>query len=409
MRQWITRFAAVLFLVLCASHAAASDWPQFHGPNRDQKSTETGLLASWPAGGPKQLWAFEQLGAGYGSASIVGDRIYVTGEEKGMGHLYCLDRKGKLLWKKPYGPEYDQKRYRGSRTTPTITDGKAYLFSAHGRLACLDATDGKELWAVDTAKTLGARPLRWGINESILIEGDMAVCTPGGSGATFAAFHKDTGKPIWTTPDIGEASGYCSPMATDHGDRRMLISCTATHAVGVDLKDGKLLWKEKRNPKYGIQAVTPIYKDGMVFVTSGYGVGSDMYKLNAAGTASSRAWASKEMDNHHGGVVEVDGFIYGSRDKFRVHPWPVLEWSTGKMVGGAPFVKKGAVLYADGKLIGYGENGQVGLATIDKGALKEVSSFRLKQGDQEHWAHPSLANGVLYIRHGNALVAFQVK
>lgn len=398
-------------LILLAGGAArADDWPQFRGPQRDGKSAETGLLKQWPDEGPKLLWSVENAGAGYASVVAVGDRIYTTGLDGETGHLCAYDLGGQLLWKKPYGPGWTGSSRTGTRTTPTIDGGQAFVMTGHGRVVCLDADTGQVQWSVDTKEAWGAQSLRWGITESLLVHGDAVICTPGGDGADVVALNRNTGDTIWTCDQIGEKSAYCSPILLRRNEKDLVITLTGKSLVALDWDTGELIWQHPHKASYGIHAVSPVYHGDRLYITSGYGgQRGEMLELSANGQEVTSKWRDKTLDCHHGGVLVHDGHLYGTNDRNRSGPWVCLDLETGTLVGETKGVGKGSAVFADGMLVGYGENGQVGLIKASPDDFGLLSSFEITKGEGEHWSHPAIADGRLYIRHGNTIMAYDIK
>lgn len=387
------------------------DWPQFRGPNRDGKSAETGLLKRWPAGGPKLLWIADvNLGVGFSSMSIVKGTIYTTGLIDKQEHLFALDLKGKLKWKVKYGPGFT-KFPPSTRTTPTVDGDRLYVMSSKGRIACFSTADGKEKWGVDTAKKFGGRNIQWGIAESVLIIGAKAICTPGGEDATMVALNKMTGETIWRTKGLGELSAYCSPILIQDDKKSLIVTMTESHVIGVSPDEGKVLWKYPYRGRCQAHTVTPLYHDGRIFITSGYNDGAVMLKLAPDGKSVRVAWKNKDFDTHHGGVVLVDGHLYGTTwDSNRDGNWICVDWDKGKIRFDKHWKCKGSIVFADGMLYCYEEKGgTVGLVKASPTGFSVVSSFNVTRGEGKHWAHPAIADGVLYIRHGSALMAYDIK
>ena len=409
-RQHI-RCLTLVAVVCClgASSAWAVDWPHFRGPARDGKSADTGLLQEWPEGGPKLAWAKEDLGHGYSSVSVVGDTLYTTGLKGDKGYMYALDTDGGEKWRVAYGQDWEGNR-AGTRSTPTIYKGMIYIMTSYGRVVCLDAKTGEEEWAVDTMKDFGARNIRWGMTESLLVEGDKLICTPGGAKVGMVALDRHTGKTIWTCKEIGEKSAYCSPVLIRRGERAIVVTLTGKSLLGVDFETGKLIWKTPHPAKYDIQAVAPVYEGGRFYVTSGYGGERGlMLELSEDGATITRKWTDSKLDCHHGGVIVHKGHIYGSGDRNNRGKWVCMELKTGKVIAEIDAVGKGSIAYADGKFYGYGENGSVGLINASPADFRMISSFKVTMGEKQHWAHPVIANGRLYIRHGQALMAYDIK
>jgi len=398
-----------------AASGSANDWPQWHGPNRDAKSKEAGLLKSWPAGGPKMLWSVNGLGSGFSTVAIADGLIYLTGMIDKKGMLSAIDLQGNLKWQKLYGPEW-RRDMPGVRSTPTVDGDYVYIMTGVGTVVCLDAKTGVTKWAVDVLDKFKCKPGSWGIAESLLIDGNNVICTPGGKKATVVALDKKTGKTIWASESLGEKSAYCSPILVKRGNKKLIVTMTAKSVVGIDAENGKVLWQDKfkdyqRRPK-AINPVTPIYYDGCIYATSGYDDGGAMLKLSPDGTKVTRKWVDTALDCHHGGVVLVDGYIYGANwDGNEAGNWLCLDWDTGKVMYEKEWLgSKGSITYADGMLYCYEEGeGTVALVKASPKGFDIVSSFKVTKGEDEHWGHPVIYNGRLYIRHGDTLMAYNIK
>ncbi len=242
-RRRVLTCAVMISAVVVAAHAGAGTWPQFRGPERDGKAADRGLLDKWPDGGPEQVWVFSELGFGFGSASVTEQAIYVTGMEGSEGFIYALDLDGKLKWKASYGRDWD-KGHKGSRTTPTVHDGKLYVMSAYGNAVCFNAETGSQVWSVDTVREFGARNISWGITESPLVMSDKVIFTPGGPDAGVVALHPETGETVWVCKDVNDKSGYCSPFVITRGGKTIIVQLMATTFVGIEADTGKLLWRD---------------------------------------------------------------------------------------------------------------------------------------------------------------------
>lgn len=378
---------------------------QWRGPNRDGFYPGENLLKAWPEQGPEEMWSVKGLGEGYSSAAVTEDRVYLTGMTKGEGFLYAFDLEGNPVWKTSYGPEWDGSR-PGARTTPTVVGERIYLMSAMGQVVCM-STDGEKIWSVDLMSRFGARNLQWGMTESLLVDGERVFCTPGGKKVTIAALDRHSGDTIWKIEAGGDTSGYCSPCLVRHGKRRLLITMTGSSVVGIDADTGNYLWRHSHVTDYSVNANTPIYQNGFVYTVSGYGTGGQMYELSEDGTVAKRVWAQKKLDSQMGAAVLIDGHIYGSGHNNR--GWHCLDWETGRVrYTSRKLGNKGAVIAADGMMYCYSENGYVGLVKPNLQEFELVSSFRIKMGSGEHWAHPVIKDGRLYLRHGDALVVYHI-
>ncbi|MBN1673050.1 MAG: PQQ-like beta-propeller repeat protein [Kiritimatiellae bacterium] len=390
----------------------APQWPQWRGPDRDMRSKETGLLKRWPEGGPKLLWSLDGLGIGFGTVSIAEGTLYVVGTTGGDETLFACDLNGTLKWKRDYGP-YWKEPHPGARTTPTVDGGNVYVISGTARAACFEAATGAPVWSVDGKTEFGTAAPSWGTAESPLIVGDRMIFSAGAPSASVVALDKHSGTVVWKTKELSEKSAYCSPLAVKRGTRDLIITVLARHVVGIDADTGRLLWKLPYRNKCSAHPNTPVHQDGFVYITSGYDAGGLLLRLSANGDGADVVWRDKTMDTHHGNVVLVDGYLYGSswigNSKGQ---WVCLEFTTGQVkydhpwrTGGVP--SKGSLTYADGMLYGYAETkGVVALVPATPAAFKPVSSFRVPKGSGPHWGHPVVCGGRLYIRHGDVLMAY---
>lgn len=395
------------------SNLYAGDWPQWRGPNRDDKSEETGLLKTWSDGGPKLVWMNKDAGLGYSGYSIVGDTLYTMGSRDAVEYVIAIDVKtGKEKWSAEAGPLLTNGWGDGPRSTPTVSGDKVYSMSGKGHLSCLNAADGKQVWKT-TMEELGGKVPGWGYTESVLVDGDLVICTPGGAQGSVAAFDKATGKKVWQTTDWTDPAQYSSVIAADHNGARQLIQLTMQSVGAVNAKDGSLLWKV---PFPGKTAVipTPIFSEGNVFVAAGYGVGAKLIKVGSGNKAEDmNPEMNTNMINHHGGVVLVKGHLYGYSDK---GGWTCLDFKTGavKWQENAA-LKKGAIHCADGKLYLLEEGtGTVALIDASPDGWKEHGRFTLtpqttrRNPKGKVWTHPTVANGKLFLRDQELLFCFDV-
>lgn len=390
---------------VATSVCVAGDWNQFRGPDRNGKFTEGGLMTSWPAGGPKILWSWQGLGKGYASMSVVDGIIYTTGVEGKTCYIYAFNLEGKPVWKESCGPGWTGS-WEGSRTTPTIDSGKLYAMSGNGMMICLNAKTGKRVWEVDTAKKFGAKNIRWGISESVLIDGSKVICTPGGADATVVALDKTTGTTIWTSKGLSEKSAYCCPMIIEEGGNRFVLTMVEKSVVCLDVETGKLIWQIPYPTKYDIAAVTPVYAGGVLYTTTSYGYGGTGFAMSDNFTKWQKKWIDKTLDCHHGGVINIGNDIFGSNGR----EWVCLDIVTGKVKYTEKLVGKGCVIYVDGLFYCYGErDGTLALVKADNNGFKEISSFKIELGTDKHWAHPVVSDGVLYVRHGDTIMAYDIK
>ena len=366
-------------------------------------------MKQWPEGGPKLIWSAEDLGHGYASVAVADGTLYTTGIEGETGFLYAHSLDGDLRWKRAYGRGWVGE-HAGARTNPTVKDGLVYVVSGHGRVVCLDARTGEERWAVDTQQQFGARVIQFGIVESLLVDGDNLICTPGGQNATVVALDKRTGETVWVCEELSDESGYCSPIIVQRGESRIVVTLTGPALVGIESDTGKLLWRHPHKAQdNSIHPVSPVYEDGRIYITTGYGNKGEMLELSEDGRSITTGWTDSVLDCQHGGVVLHEGYVYGTSHYHSKASWICLDLATGEASAAIRGVGKGSIAYADGMIYGYGENGMVGLMKASPTDFRLISSFKITKGSKEHWAHPVVAGGRLYIRHGNALMAYDIK
>lgn len=388
--------------------AKAGDWPQWRGPNRDGISSETGLSKSWAANGPKPVWTINTLGNGYGTVAIVDDRIYVQGSRAKESVVWCLNRAdGKTIWASALGQFLDQDRGPGPRGTPTVDGDRLYALSEDGSLAGMRLKDGASVWKKNILSDFHGRNPHWLISESPLVDGNMLVFTPGGSGASMVAVDKMTGRDLWATKELSDPAGYCSAIVADVQGVRTLMNITARAAVGVRANDGKLLWRYERVANNVANIATPVYHDNRVFYTTAYDTGCALLSLKSSdGTVrAEEAYFSRDMMNHHGGVVLVNGYIYGFSNAILT----CIEFNTGKVAWKHRSVGKGSLTYADGNLYLFGENNTVGLAKATPESYQELGRFSVPDQGLPSWAHPVVCGGRLYIRNQSMLACYDLR
>lgn len=410
------------FVLLCicglfVNEAMAQTPYGWRGPNRDGIYPEKGLLKSWPASGPELVWETMDAGKGYSSPVIYKDRLYITGmneeENREIFSAYTLD--GKKVYEIEYGNPWNN-TYPETRTTPTIEGEKAYLISGSGEIVCLAIADGRKLWEVNGAATFERKAGKWGTSECALIFDNKLIYTPSGDQTTMVALDAESGKTLWKSEPLGDSGAYVSPLLITYNGKRQIIGSTGSNVFGVNPEIGQIEWTfdewgEKGKDK--ISPNTPLYKDGRLFICQGYNTNSVMVQLNDDMSGVTVVWRNDDLDTHHGHFVLVDGHIYGSNWINNTQGnWLAVDWNTGKTKyetawsGGK---SKGSIVSADGMLYCYDERrGAVGLVKPNPEKFDVVSEFRITKGEGPHWAHPVIVNGVLYIRHGNALMAYKV-
>jgi len=400
------RLVSLFILSAIAITLSAQKIIQWRGENRTGIYNETGLLKKWPADGPEMLWAVEGLDQGHSSVAIASEKLYITGMTESTGYVHVFDLDGKPLAKKGYGPEWSV-NYEGPRGTITVNDGKLYLASGSGGFICLDQNTLDIVWEKNLERDFKAKNIVWGINESPLIVDEKVILTPGGPKFNIVALNKNDGKLIWSCPGEGDLSAYCSPLFIGDQQIPQVVVMTANHIIGVDVATGKKLWSYEHKNRHSVHANTPIYSDNMIFCTSGYGKGSVMLRLTDGGRSVEKVWESQLADSRIGAMVKVGDYLYGSGDTNKF--WFCIDWKTGQIKYQSKALAIGVTIAADGMLYCYTQKGEMALATTDPDQFNVVSKFSITLGTGEHWAHPVIYNGVLYIRHGDALMAYKIK
>ena len=404
----LVTFALLTAAATLAAQSASVDWPQWRGPDRTGISKETGLLAQWPRSGPSVAWSAAMLGAGYGSISVQGERVYVQGMRNRQSVVSSLNRAdGKLVWVRILGAAGDNDRGPGPRSTPTIDGDRVYALSETGDLACLRVSDGTVVWQRNILKEFRGGNPYWLLSESPLVDGNMVIVTPGGRGAGMVALDKMSGKTVWQSKDLSDGAGYASPIVADVGGVRTIMTFTADAGVGVRASDGKLMWRNSEAANGTANIATPVYSDNKVFFTSAYGTGASLLGLKAAAgeVRAQEIYFTRDMKNHHGGVVLVNGHIYGYNDSILT----CLEFASGKMIWRDRSVGKGAVSYADGHLYILSENNVVGLVEATPAGYKEKGRFSITDQGWPSWSHPVVSGGRLYIRNQGTLTSYDVR
>ena len=404
----------IVFFLTWLTSIQAADWSQWRGPQRNGISTETNLLKKWGPDGPALLWSLENIGDGHSSASISEGKIFLTGIIDNLETLTALDLEGKILWQTPFGEKW-KGSYPESRSTPTVENKRVYVISGMGKVFCIAADDGKIIWSRQVFDEFDGDYPGWGIAESPLIVDNKLICTPGGDEASIVALDKMSGNVLWYTEELDEEANYCSPILIQRGGKKIIATQLADSFVGIDAENGKVLWQDEYDeyqddPK-DININSPLYHDGHIFITSGYDNESAMYELSTDGKAIKRIWIDDVLDVHLGGVVVVDGYIYGSNwENNRNGNWVCLDWKSGKVQWETKWGNKGSIISAEGMLYIYEEkNGGIALVRANPQKLDIISSFKVPLGKGTHWSHPAISDGRLYVRHGDALMVYDIK
>jgi outer membrane protein assembly factor BamB len=383
----------------------AQDVAQWRGPNRDGIYNETGLMRKWPDDGPKMLWHYDDLGEGHTSAAVTSDGVFISGMKEGTGIIYAFNLKGDLKWKKEYGPEWTESHY-GVRSTPLVIKDKLYFISSFGNLFCMSTKNGATIWSIDTFKEFGGRNITWGLTENLLYNGDVLYCTPGGSNVAMIAVDRNTGKLIWKSSGNGEKTAYCSPLLISLADKKIIVTRMENSIEGFDAASGKMLWNYDFTTQPFVHPNTPSYMNGYLYCTSGYGLGGVMLRLSPDGTKVSEVWKNSSLDPKIGGVVVLNGKIYGGGDMHR--QLFCIDWQTGKELYSMNQLAPANIIADEGLLYIYSESGNISLVEPQADKFNIISSFNVPMGSGTHWAHLVINDKKLYVRHGSSLMVYDI-
>jgi outer membrane protein assembly factor BamB len=416
MKQYLRKTLLTAILLGTILPGVFSQLYEWRGPDRTGIYNESGLLKKWPDGGPKLLWEYESSGFGYSTPIVTADAVYITGRKEDSDVLTALTLDGKKKWETIYGKAWT-KNHDGSRCTPTVYNGNIFLISGSGDIVCV-GTDGKIKWSKNHYALYDSKPIMFGISESPLVVDNMVIASPGGTKASVVAFNIADGKVVWEAAPFSEEPQYINPKLVVHGGKKLIVTVMGQHIFAVDSKDGKILWNidyAAVNAAAGRvmknHAITPTYKDGYILIANGYNWVALKLKLSADGTSVETVWENRNFDPQHGGVVLLGNYIYGSTHNSKpVDSWTCVDWTTGKTLWTEKWISRGSMISADGMLYLYEEkSGHVALVKPDPTKLDIVSEFVITKGTGPFWAHPSIDKGKLYIRHGDALMVYQIK
>ena len=388
----------------------------FRGPARNGFYPETGLLKTWPEEGPQLLWVTEDVGKGFSSPVIVGDRLYITGLDKDDQQevFLCYSLEGKKIYEKAYGKNWEAYP-SDTRATPSIVGDKAYITSGTGEVACINITNGDIVWKVDGLK-FGINYSTWGISEAPLVFDNIVIFSPGGDQTAMVALNASTGETLWLSEAFGGLNNYFTPIVVVHNGKKQIIGVADKYIIGVNPGTGKIEWKfdDWNRPDEGEKVLpnAPIFLNGRIVFSSGYDMGAFMLQLNEDATNVSLVWRNNDLDTHHGGFVLVNGTIYGSNwINNSQGDWVAVDWDSGVTRYQTTWGNKGkgCIITSDNMLYCYDERrGTVGLVKADPAKFDVVSEFRITKGGGSHWAHPVINKGILYVRHGSALMAYKI-
>ncbi len=407
-------FFLATIMILISAGIQAQVLAQFRGLNRDGVYTEKSLMTSWPEAGPAQLWINNEIGNGYGPPAVTSDRVYVTGEIDTVGYLFAFDKKGKLLWKSDFGKEWVA-TYQGSRSTPTVVGNLIYVCSGLGALVCINAADGSQKWSVDMIKELSGRLTLYGQAESPVVDGDQIFLVPGGEENNVVAFNRFTGKLNWTCKGRGDVPGYNSPIIIKLPSLSILVTFSAYNMLGIDAQTGKLLWYHEqvntplaeRKPGMGdTHSNSAYYENGYIYYVAGDGNCGVKLKLSDDGKQITQVWNNKALDSFMGGFVKIGNQIYAGSDSKRV--LLCADATTGQVIDSLK-AGNGSLALADNMLYYYNQRGEMNLVNPGPSKMELISKFKITTGTKEHFSHPVINDGVLYIRRGKALMAYDIR
>lgn len=406
--QKIFWICAVCLLAEGVNHAQVT--AQWRGPARDGIYPDKGLLRSWPDKGPELLWSVEELGNGYGSPAVTDKQVFINGEGDSTSTLFAFNLQGKLLWKATYGKEFTgsgfASRFPGARSTPTVAGDLVYVFSGTGTLACFESLTGRNKWTRNLAGEYQGACNAYGYAESPLVDGEVIYCSPGGPDAFVVAMNRFTGETLWASKSFGDTVSFTSPMLIQLPARKLLVSMSNHYIYALDAKSGDLLWKQYQdNVKLKQQCNTPVYDNGMIYYVAGDGNGAVKLQLSPDGSSVTEVWRNPLVKNNFKGFVKLGNSIYTGDKTQKVKR---IDTSTGQVTDSLK-IKDASLVYADGRMYCYSDNGEVTLLNVDGPKMEVAGKFKIDKGSQEYFAHPVIRGGILWIRHGKALLAYSIR
>jgi outer membrane protein assembly factor BamB len=429
------RMLSVAMLVLSSQSVHAADWPHYRGPQRNDVSTETGLLKAWPMGGPALLWTYQDAGIGYSGPSIVEDRLFTIGSRGEDEFLIALNLKTVTdatvaeAWVTKVGPLFDWKGNQwsaGPSSTPTVDDQFVYALGGMGDLICARVSDGQEVWRKNLPRDLeaqvnpiggGPKNLGWGFTWSPLVDGEKLICVPGGPKGTVAALDKKTGDVLWRSVEVKDQAAYTSPMVADIEGVRQYVVLTNQGLIGIEAKSGRVLWNHRRKPAYGTEVVnSPIIHESFVYATVGAGQGCDLLRIHRDGDAfrAESVYSNKNMTNHHGNVALIGDNVFGFSEG---KGWICQALATGEIVwADKSKLRAGSMTSADGRIYCYTEdNGTVALIEasttgwIESGRFVIPKSATSRKPSGRIWTPPVVSGGRLFLRDQELIFCYDVK
>ncbi len=405
------------FIILISTSVNSQEIVEFRGVGRSGFYHESGLLKKWPDSGPELVMKIENISKGYSQPIVAENKIFITGiKDEETDVISAYDFKGQLIWETAYGRSWTRS-YPDSRCTPTYDSGKLYVASGTGQLSCIDAGNGEKLWQVEVVDKYGGQIHMHGDAESPLVVNDIVVYTTGGDKYTMVAFDKATGSEVWKANSLGGAKSYASSVLINHGGKNLILVQTTKNVIAINSENGETLWFHNLDKFYsgtqgeGAQANPVLYSNNELFITSGYDHPGILFTIAEDNSSVKLKWKNETLNTHHGGVVLVDGNLYGSNWQHNSRGrWACVNWETGVTNWETDWYNKGSVIFADGMLYIYEEkSGNVALVAPSTEKLSVISTFKVEDGTGPHWAHPAIYDGKLFIRHGDVLLVYNIK
>jgi outer membrane protein assembly factor BamB len=412
--EFIKSIIITILLIFCVNSLFSQLYDGWRGVNRSGIYNESGLLKSWPSSGPLVLWETEDAGSGFSSPTVTSDAIYITGKKGENDVLTAYNSEGRKKWETAYG-KASNSNYPDSRCTPVVSGNRIFVVSGQGDMVCV-TKEGKISWTINYFDRYKASHPRFGISESPIVIDNKVIGIPGGNLVAAIAFNIETGQIIWETPSVNEGTQYVNPLLIDYNGQKILITVTTSSILGINVNDGRLLWKvnyEGMNDQQGGRrnhTNTPVYRDGHLLVANGYSQVAVKLRINQNGPPTI-VWKNKDLTPHVGGVVLLGNLIFSStHDTNSTGKWICVDWTSGKTLWINDWHNKGSIISAEGMLYILEEkSGNVGLVKPSAEKLDVVSTFRIAKGSGPYWAHPVINNKRLFIRHGGYLAAYSLK
>lgn len=406
MKNFNLKTVAIIAAVLILHLENNAQITQFGGPNRNGVYNETGLLDKWPESGPELVQTITGIGEGYAAPAVNEDGVYVAGMIDSTGYVYHFDPQYNLVWKTEIGPEFDYK-YIGSRATPTLEGNRLYYAASMGDVVCLDARTGEKIWHVSLMEEYDGPKVKWGYTESPLIYGEKIFFTPGGPGANFIALNKMNGELIWKASIDSAVNSYCSPVLINHNNKDLVLLNSTNNILLIDPDNGEVLVKHPLTERHFNHALPPIYDNGRLFYSSGYGEGTTLFRIVEDAQLLDTIYRNTDLDAKISGLIRYEGTVFGVADKRRM--WVGVDFETGETVFTTRALNRGSFILADDKFYMYSDRGEVALAHPSKEGFDIVSRFQIPAGQATlAFAHPVIHNGILYIRYNDYMWLYKV-